>query len=140
MSARDWSKVNSENLVRRRQQQHEEELIQSTATPVLRSFEERRSEQELERWVKRYEGTNSFVCSLKARLNRPGYQYLTASQAATAFLIRAEGRTGIRKPWTKRTPKPKVNATRQRGQNKQRANAAYQASKLVIKRTDTTGS
>jgi hypothetical protein len=139
VSGNDWVKVNGQNLVRLRQHQHEGELIQSTITPALRSPEERTAEQELERWVKEYEGANSFVRSLQTRLSAPGFQYLTPNQAATALLVRAEERTGIRKARPKTNTPPKLSASRRRGQQKQMEQRAYDSSKLVIRRTDRTG-
>jgi hypothetical protein len=105
----------SERLLQLRQGLQPVELDRNGNRIVLPTEAERAARREGENWVRRYEGSSTFVQSLRRELRKPGMRFLTDPQLAGAAAVRLQEETGVRTP--RPTPpvrKPHVGRSRNR--------------------------
>jgi hypothetical protein len=115
----------SERLLQLRQGLQPVELDRNGNRIVLPTEAERAARIEGENWVRRYEGSSTFVQSLRRELRKPGMRFLTDPQLAGAAAVRLQEETGVRTP--RPTPpvrKPHVGRSRNRTAGKNRAYTA----------------
>ena len=112
----------SERLLQLRQGLQPVELDRFGNRIKLLTEHERAARREGESWARRYEGSNTFVQSLRRELRKPGMRFLTDPQLAGAAAVRLEEETGVRtlRP-TPPSKKPKVSRSRNRTAGKNRA-------------------
>jgi hypothetical protein len=105
----------SERLLQLRQGLQPVELDRNGNRIVLPTADERAARIEGENWVRRYEGSSTFVQSLRRDLRKPGMRFLTDPQLAGADAVRLQEETGVRTPRpTLPVRKPKNSRSRTR--------------------------